>query len=129
MRVAERINFDNNWKVHRGRSLLVEGYKDEIASKKGKAASTLVHKHRWIPYGEREGEDLKKASYAAKLLELLKGVIGSNKSSSSELSKVMGQSTDAYLPVLYCCIQGRQTLELKLIMCAISASYAVYACS
>ena len=71
---------------------MVEGYKDEIASKKGKAASTLVHKHRWIPYGEREGEDLKKSAYGGKLLELLKGLIGSNKSGSSELAKVRFQA-------------------------------------
>ena len=79
---------DNHWKVHRGRSIVVEGYKDEIASKKGKAAATLVHRSKWLPYGEREGEDSKKAAYACKLVELLKGLLGSNRSSSTELAKV-----------------------------------------
>ena len=41
---AEHLDFDTYWKVTRGNSIVLEGYKDEIATSKHKAARTLVHK-------------------------------------------------------------------------------------
>ena len=93
---TEHINFDTFWKVHRGRSLIVEGYKDEIASKKGKAVTTLVHKHRWVPYGERIGEDSKQAAYGTTMLAFTKGLMNTCLAKNSELLKVRG--ADAVMP-------------------------------
>ena len=83
---AEHLAFDTNWKVTRGRSVMMEGYKDEIATSKPKPARTLVHKLQWLPYGERAASDPKRSAYASKLNGLLKTLLSS--ASGSQLARV-----------------------------------------
>ena len=85
-RAAEHLAFDTNWKVTRGRSVMMEGYKDEIATSKPKPARTLVHKLQWLPYGERAASDAKRSGYASKLNALLKTLLSS--ASGSQLARV-----------------------------------------
>ena len=50
----------------RGRSVILEDYKDEIATSKHKAAKTLVHKMQWVPYGERPSSNEVRHAYDAR---------------------------------------------------------------
>ena len=95
MRCAEHIDFDTNWKVSRGRSVILEDYKDEIASSKHKPARTLVQKQKWLPLGQRTSEDAHQTTYAASTLRMLKGMLISMGSKRSELVKVSSSRSDA----------------------------------
>ena len=72
----------------RGRSVILEDYKDEIATSKHKAAKTLVHKMQWVPYGERPSSDEVRNAYGAKIARLLKGLLDGSKAASLPLLKV-----------------------------------------
>ena len=81
------MEFDPFWKVNRGRSVILEDYKDEISNSKHKPAVTKVHKGMWLPYGERPvREALSQADYGRQLLQLVKGSTAAAK--SGELLKV-----------------------------------------
>ena len=71
----------------RGRGVILEEYKDEIASSKHKPARTLVHKSQWLPYGLRTAQDVERAEYGQELLKLLKSLTSSAK--GGELAKVV----------------------------------------
>ena len=89
-RRAEHLDFDTYWKVTRGRSVILEDYKDEIATSKHKAArKTLVHRMHFFPYGERASLDEGRDAYvAASWLRLLKGLLDGSKAASLPLLKV-----------------------------------------
>lgn len=84
---ADHFDFDTFWKITRGRSVILEGYKDEIATSKHKAARTLVHKSQWLPYGQRPSQDQERAEYGQQLLSLLKGLVAGAK--GPEMLKVI----------------------------------------
>ena len=88
MRCAEHLDFDTFWKVTRGRSVILEGYKDEIATSKHKASKTLVHRMDFFPYGVRESQDAARNAYGQKLVRLLKGLLDGSKAASLPLLKV-----------------------------------------
>ena len=71
----------------RGRSVILEDYKDEIATSKHKAAKTLVHRMQFFPYGVRESQDAARAAYGKKVVRLLKGLLDASKAASLPLLK------------------------------------------
>ena len=80
---------DFYWKVARGRSVVLQGYKDEIATSKHKPSRTVVHKHQWLPMGERLSEDKDRADYGYELLRMLKTLLnGFGVSANQHLRKV-----------------------------------------
>lgn len=85
---AERINFDTYWKFNRGRSVILEGYQDEITTSKHKAVRTLVHKLQWLPYNERTEDNPERANYIAKLNAIAKQLLSTVKDYSGQLPKV-----------------------------------------
>ena len=62
-------------KVTRSRSLLMEGFIDEIAPSKPKHAKTMIHNIKWIPYGDRVDDSPKRAAYVRKLAALLADMV------------------------------------------------------
>lgn len=70
---ADRVQTDTFWKIARGRSVILQHYSDEIAQSKPKAAKTMVHATRWLPYGPRVVDDPKKAAYAAAVRRMVAG--------------------------------------------------------
>lgn len=90
---AERIHFDTLWHVYRGKSVIMEGYRDEISTKKGQAARTVVRRMDWLSLGERNTfASPARAQYATKLLGAAKSVLEKAKDYSGQLPKVTSLS-------------------------------------
>ena len=78
---------DIYWKVSRSTSVILEGYKDEIATSKHKPSRNVIHGHKWLPYGERISEDNQREAYGMLMLRLI----------SRLLAKCGDQPTNGYM--------------------------------
>lgn len=85
---AERVDYDGNWRVVRGSSMILQQFQDEIAPAKHKAAKTLVHRLEWHQYGDRLMEDSAKSAYAGQLMSFVKQLLADLKGEDRNLSKV-----------------------------------------
>ena len=94
--VPDHLDFDTFWKVTRGRSVILEGYKDEIATSKHKAARTIVQKYKWLPYGERYSENSRQTAYAMLLLRRLSDGLDAKGSKDPNIIRVMQTSFERY---------------------------------
>lgn len=85
---AEHFESDVFMKYTRGRSIILQNYLDEIATQKGKAAKTLVHKMEFLPYGLRTDTDEKRTAYTQKLMSVVKTLFQKLPGDDSTLLKV-----------------------------------------
>lgn len=95
---AERLDCDLRWKIHRGHSFVLEDYKYEITTRKGKAAKTLLQKHIWLPYGLDTSKNVQQAAYAQEVLSYVQNLIASNNEPTPVMLEVRQHHMTASFP-------------------------------